>query len=75
MATFTITGALERIERVAAIQAISKSEHHYLAELSEDTTYLVVGDRPDGYKLIKAHKIGVQCITDDEFLGMLIDQG
>jgi BRCT domain type II-containing protein len=74
MATFIITGVLEHIERGVAIQKAIQSSHHYTAELSEYTTHLVVGDRPDGKKLIKAHKMGIQCISEDEFLGMLCNQ-
>jgi DNA ligase (NAD+) len=65
---FCVTGTLP-VSRTAAEDLI-KQNGGKIKGISKELNYLIVGDSAGG-KLEKAQKLGVKCISYDEFMGML----
>jgi DNA ligase (NAD+) len=65
--TFVITGTLSAMSRDAAEEAVRRLGGSAKSSVSAKTDYLVAGADP-GSKLTKARGLGVEIITEDEFL-------
>ncbi len=72
--TFVITGTLAGLSREAAGGRITEHGGKVTQSVSKRTTYLVVGESP-GSKLAKAEKLGVERITEAQFLAILNSSG
>ena len=68
--TFVLTGTMEKLSRIEAEEKIRSLGGDVSSSVSKKTTYVVAGENA-GSKLEKANEIGVQVLTEDEFLGML----
>ena len=68
--TFVFTGALTRCTREDAQAAVKQRGGKASSSVSKKTTYVVAGDKA-GSKLEKAQKLGVNVLTEDEFLEMV----
>lgn len=68
--TFVVTGTLDSLTRDDAHSRIRKAGGEVSSSVSKNTSYLVVGDNP-GSKLQKAEKLGVQVLSEEEFLRLL----
>ena len=68
--TVAFTGEMQSMPRSEAIENLLVAGGRLRGSVDRDTTFLVVGDKP-GSKLIKAQMIGVQCLSEAEFLVML----
>jgi DNA ligase (NAD+) len=68
--TFVFTGALTKFTREDAEAEVKKRGGKATSSVSKNTSYLVAGDKA-GSKLEKAQKLGVNVITEDDFLKMI----
>jgi DNA ligase (NAD+) len=71
--TFVVTGTLEHFTRQQAEQAIRQAGAKALSSVSKKTDFVLAGESP-GSKLDKAKKLGVQIITEDQFVEMIEDK-
>lgn len=69
--TFVITGTLITMGRERAGELIRSMGGKFISSISNDTTYLVVGDNPGESKLSKARKLGIEVIDEKQFLALL----
>jgi DNA ligase (NAD+) len=67
---FVVTGGLERMSRDEAKAAIEARGGRVTSSVSKKTSVVVVGKDP-GSKYDKARELGVRCVQEDEFRGML----
>lgn len=70
--SFVITGTLQSVGRDIMAEKIRAQGGVFQANVSKDTTYLVVGKNVGESKLLKARKLGTKVISEDELL-MLLD--
>jgi DNA ligase (NAD+) len=68
--TFVFTGTLTRLTRDKAQTEVKNRGGKASSSVSKKTTYVVAGDNA-GSKLEKARKLGVEVITEDDFLKMI----
>ncbi len=68
--TFVFTGTLTRLTRDKAQSEVKNRGGKATSSVSKTTTYVVAGDNA-GSKLEKARKLGVDVITEDDFLKMI----
>lgn len=68
--TFVFTGSLVTISRDEGKKLVKDNGGHVSSTVSKNTDFVVAGEEA-GSKLEKAQKIGVQIITEKEFLGMV----
>ncbi len=68
--TFVLTGSLENYTRGQVTEIIEKMGGKVGSSVSKNTSYLLVGESA-GSKLEKANKLGVQVISESEFIKML----
>lgn len=68
--TFVFTGTLSQITRDKAKQAVKDLGASVTNTVSKKTTYVVAGEEA-GSKLEKAQQLGVEVITEEEFLKMI----
>ncbi|MDQ5983410.1 MAG: DNA ligase [Eubacteriales bacterium SKADARSKE-1] len=71
--TFVLTGALPSYTREQASELIEKEGGKVSNSVSKKTSYLLAGDDA-GSKLTKAQKLGVNIISESEFINMLQKQ-
>lgn len=68
---FVVTGTLQTMGRDIAAEKIRSLGGTFQSSVGKDTDYLVVGSNVGASKLAKAEKLGVECITEEELLGIL----
>lgn len=68
--TFVLTGSLHGLTRDEAKAKIRELGGDISSTVSKNTDYVVVGDEP-GSKYEKAKELGVQILTEEEFLKMI----
>lgn len=68
--TFVLTGALTMFTRDEATAQIEKFGGKASGSVSKKTSYVVVGENA-GSKERKARELGIQILTEEEFLGMI----
>lgn len=69
--TFVISGVFEKVSRNELKDLIEKNGGKNTGSISAKTNYLVAGENMGPAKLAKAEKLGVQIISEDEFLQMI----
>ena len=68
--SFVFTGTLARMTRGEAQAEVKKRGGKASSSVSKKTTYVVVGEKA-GSKLDRATQLGVEVITEDEFIDMI----
>ena len=68
--TFVLTGSLENFTREEASNIIEKLGGKVSGSVSKKTSYLIAGE-DSGSKLTKAQTLGVQILTETEFMEMI----
>ena len=68
--TFVLTGTLSTMSREEAKERIQSNGGSVTSSVSKNTSYVVVGESP-GSKFEKAQKLGVDILTEDQFLEMI----
>lgn len=68
--TFVMTGTLSSMKRTDAQDQIVRKGGRVSSAISKSTDFLVVGESP-GSKLDKARKLGIQFLTEEDFLNLL----
>ena len=71
---FVFTGGLERFSRSDARRLIEDNGGRVVGSVSGETTYVVVGADP-GSKLQKGRDLGVEILSEDDFVQVLQDAG
>ena len=69
--TFVLTGTLQTMSRDEAAEEIRKRGGNVTNSVSKNTSFLVIGEEPGTTKTEQAKALGVQQITEDQFLVML----
>ena len=69
--TFIISGVFELYSREELKQLIEENGGKNTSSISKKTNYLIAGDKMGPSKLEKATKLGIQIITEKEFIQML----
>jgi len=68
--TFVVTGTLPAISRTEAKERIRQFGGNISESVSRNIDYVVVGENP-GSKLVKAKKMGIQTLSEEQFLRLL----
>jgi DNA ligase (NAD+) len=68
--TFVVTGSLSNLSRDEAKEKIISAGGKFSTSLSKKTNYLLAGEKA-GSKLKKAEELGVEIISEDEFINLL----
>lgn len=69
--TFVISGVFEKMSRDELKDLIEKNGGKNTGSISAKTSYLVAGENMGPAKLDKAEKLGVNIISEDDFLAMI----
>lgn len=62
-----LTGALSSMSRIVAAETLEVLGAEVMGSVSKNTDYLIVGENA-GSKLVKAEKLGVQVLNEEQFL-------
>ena len=68
--TFVLTGTLSTLGRTEASEKIKQLGGKTSSSVTKKTDFVVVGENA-GSKLTKAQELGIQILTEDEFLKMI----
>ncbi len=68
--TFVFTGTLKSLSRNEAEELVEKSGGRASGSVSKKTDFVVIGDEP-GSKYKKAKELGIEILSEDEFLSMI----
>ncbi len=68
--SFVLTGTLSSMSRENAKEIIQRHGGAVISAVSKNTSYVVAGDSP-GSKLDKAQKLGIQVLSEEQFLEMI----
>lgn len=68
--TFVLTGTLPTMSRAQASEIIENYGGKCSSSVSKKTSYVLAGEEA-GSKLVKAEKLGVQVISEDELMNMI----
>ena len=68
--TFVLTGTLPTLKRAEASKIIESFGGKTSSSVSKKTTYVLAGEE-SGSKLDKANKLGIEVISEEEFMGMV----
>ncbi|MEW6509709.1 MAG: NAD-dependent DNA ligase LigA [Bacteroidota bacterium] len=68
--SFVLTGTLARFTREQATALIEERGGKVSSSVSKNTSYVLAGEEA-GSKLVKARSLGVQVITEEEFMKMI----
>lgn len=71
---FVFTGSLERMTRQDAEALVQRLGAKASGSVSKKTSHLVAGENA-GSKLTRAQELGVNVLTEDEFLALLTERG
>jgi DNA ligase (NAD+) len=71
--TFVLTGTLGSLNRSQAQTAIEERGGKVTGSVSRQTDFVVVGENP-GSKLERAQALGINLLTEEEFLQLLAEQ-
>ena len=69
--TFVISGVFQKVTRDELKKLIEKNGGKNVGSISAKTDFLVAGENMGPAKLAKATSLGVQLISEDEFLAMI----
>jgi len=69
--TFVISGTFEKFSRDEIKAVIEKNGGKNMSGISSGTQYLIAGNKPGPDKLKKAESMGIQVITEEDFLRMI----
>ena len=67
---FVLTGTLETMTRTEATNLVEKCGGKVSSSVSKKTNYVVAGSEA-GSKLAKANQLGIQVLTENEFVNMV----
>jgi len=68
--TFLFTGSLAELSRKEATEMVKAAGGKLLSGVSKNLDVLVVGEKP-GSKLKKAEALGIEVLTEEQFLGLV----
>ena len=68
--TFVLTGTMSSISRIEAEEKIRALGGNVSGSVSKKTSYVVVGENA-GSKLDKANELGVEVLSEEDFLKLL----
>lgn len=69
--SFVVSGVFEKFSRDELKAAIEKNGGKNTGSLSKKTTYLIAGDKMGPAKKVKAENLGIQVISEDDFIAMI----
>ncbi len=69
--TFVVSGVFEKVSRNELKKLIEDNGGKVGSSVSSKTSYLVAGDNMGPSKRTKAENLGIQIISEDDFLGMV----
>jgi DNA ligase (NAD+) len=70
--TFVVTGTLQQHTRDEIHELIERNGGRAASSVSKNTDFLIAGEKA-GSKLDKARTLGVEIVTEDQFLAMIPD--
>lgn len=68
---FVVSGTLDTLSRDEAHSLIEANGGSFQAQITKETTYLLVGSKPSQSKLVKANNLAVRIIDEKTFLDMI----
>ena len=69
--SFMFTGKLQNISRAEAKSLIEENSGSIVSSVTRKLDYLIIGEKPTNRKLEQAKKLGVQILTQKEWLDLL----
>lgn len=69
--TFVVSGVFQHFSRDGIKQTIIENGGKVVGSVSGSTNYLLAGDKIGPAKRVKAEKLGVQILSEDEFMKMI----
>lgn len=69
--SFVVSGVFEKFSRDELKASIEKNGGKNTGSLSKKTTYLIAGDKMGPAKKVKAENLGIQIISEDDFIDMI----